>query len=213
MIGAVVWDMGGVFSRYFTEVLLDAGSQRGWPIDRIPLGPNGPVPDPDYVRMTEGLIEESAYLEVVRGRLAAEGIRFDPLRDIDWPNQQRPETWEAIKKIHASSLVQMILTNDASKWMGERWWEKWEPIRYFDALIDVATLGVRKPHPNTYLAAAEALSMATEVCIFIDDMVVNCRGAEAVGMQSHLFSITKPEASIALLLERIGLREAHPPVG
>lgn len=206
MIRAVVWDMGGIINRYFTEVLLDAGSERGWPIDRIPLGPHGAIPDPEYEQMTEGLIDEFDYLRIVRDRLEAEGIHFDPLRDIDWPNQQRPETWDAIKKIHASSLVQMILTNDASKWMGERWWEKWEPIRYFDALIDVATLGVRKPHPNTYLAAAAALSMAPEDCIFIDDMVVNCRGAEAVGMGSHLFDITKTEASIASLLERIGLQ-------
>lgn len=206
MISAVVWDMGGIINRYFTEVLLDTGLEQGWPIDRIPLGPHGAMPDPEYEQMTEGLIDESAYLRIVRGRLEDEGIHFDPLRDIDWPNQQRPATWDAIKKIHASPMMQMILTNDASKWMGERWWERWEPIRYFDAFIDVATLGVRKPHPNTYLAAAAALSMAPEVCIFIDDMVVNCRGAEAVGMHSHLFDITKPEMSIALLLERIGLQ-------
>jgi hypothetical protein len=36
-------------------------------------------------------------------------------------------------------------------------------------------------------------------------MAVNCRGAEAVGMQSLLFDVIKPEASIASLLERIEL--------
>ncbi len=47
--------------------------------------------------------------------------------------------------------------------------------------------------------------MSPEVRIFIDDMAVNCRGAEAVGMQSHLFDITKPEDSITSLLDRLGL--------
>jgi putative hydrolase of the HAD superfamily len=81
----------------------------------------------------------------------------------------------------------------------------WEPIGYFDAVVDVATLGVRKPDPKTYLAAADALSLPPPVCIFVDDMAINCRGAEAVGMDTLLFDITKPEASIASLMKRIEL--------
>jgi putative hydrolase of the HAD superfamily len=205
MIEAVIWDMGGIFNRYFTEVIVGIGLEKGWPLGRIPLGPHGPMPDPDYEAMTEGLIDESTYLQIVRDSLEANGIDFDPVTDIDWPSQERPETWDAIKKIHASSLRQMILTNDASKWLGERWWETWQPIGYFDAVVDVATLGVRKPDPQTYLAAAAALSLPPPVCIFVDDMAVNCRGAEAAGMESLLFDITKSELSIGSLLERIEL--------
>ena len=67
-------------------------------------------------------------------------------------------------------------------------------------------IGIRKPAPEPYLAAAEALAAPPSECLFIDDMPVNCRGAEAVGMDSHLFDILDPEGSIGRLLERLGIR-------
>ena len=39
----VVWDMGGILYRYFTEVMRDRGTERGWPIDNIPLGEGDPA--------------------------------------------------------------------------------------------------------------------------------------------------------------------------
>lgn len=202
---AVVWDMGGIFHRYFTEALVDVGAERGWPIERMALGPTGFVSDPDYVAMTEGEIEEVDYLRTVVTRLEVEGIRFDPVVDHDWDRELRPEVWDAIDRIHRSPLFQAILTNDATRWMGERWWESWEKGRYFDAIIDVATLEHRKPYPEPYLEVIDRTGFAADECLFIDDMPVNCRGAEAVGMQSHLFEITRPDASITSLLQRIGL--------
>lgn len=204
-VTAIVWDMGGIFTRYFTEIMLDVGAAKGWPLDRIPLGPTGIVPDPDYHRMAEGEIDEAGYLRIVLDRLNRAGIDYDPVSEPDWDGETRPKTWGAIHRIHDSHLSQGILTNDASKWMGEGWWESWEPIGLFDAVIDVATLAVRKPHPDSFLAAAAGLAVAPSACLFIDDMPVNCRGAEAVGMESHWFDITSPEHSIETLLARLGL--------
>lgn len=203
---AVLWDMGGIFQRYFTEALVDIGAEREWPLERLPLGPTGKVPDPDYWAMTEGELDEPEYLRRILERLGGEGIDFDPINDVDWSAEKRPATWAAIGRIHESPLSQAILTNDASRWVGERWWETWESAKYFDAIIDVATLAHRKPHPEPYLEALRRTGFSAQECIFIDDMPVNCRGAEAVGMQSHWFDITQPEQSVAALLDRIGLK-------
>ncbi len=54
----VVWDMGGILCPYFTELMLDIGSVRGWPIDKVPLGPTGSVFDADYHRLLEGDLNE-----------------------------------------------------------------------------------------------------------------------------------------------------------
>jgi putative hydrolase of the HAD superfamily len=70
-------------------------------------------------------------------------------------------------------------------------------------VIDVKMVGVRKPGPEPYLAATGALGAPAEACLFVDDMPVNCRGAEAVGMESFLFDVTDPEGSIASLLRRL----------
>ncbi len=201
----VVWDMGGIMYRYFTEVIGDAGRERGWPVGGIPLGPASDVPDPDYDRMREGLIDEPEYARIVAHRLRDAGIDGDPLHAIAWTDQARPETWAAIRRIHDAGFRQAVLTNDASAWLGERWWETWEPARWFDAMIDVAAIGVRKPAPEPYLAAADALGADPTECLFIDDMPVNCRGAEAVGMASLLFDVRDPAASVRELDDVLGL--------
>ncbi len=74
-----------------------------------------------------------------------------------------------------------------------------------DSVIDVSTIGVRKPAPEPYLASAQALGVPPAECLFVDDMPTNCRGAEAVGMQRHLFHIKDPKASLASLEARLGL--------
>ena len=204
----VVWDMGGILYRYFTELMVEAAEDRGWPMDRVPLGPTGPTPDADYLRMLAGEFDEPEYLARLTAKLAAEGIEFDAPRDLDWSGHERKVSWEAVRIVHDAGHRQAVLTNDASKWLGSNWWETWEPAKWFDGLIDVSTIGVRKPAPEPYLAAAEALGVPTTECLFIDDMPVNCRGAEAVGMASHLFDILDPDGSIERLLARLGLRSA-----
>jgi HAD superfamily hydrolase (TIGR01509 family) len=204
-VEVVVWDMGGVFHRYFTEVLVDIGKERGWPLERMPLGPTGIADDPDYRRMMRGEISEPEYLEGIRRLLAAEGIGLDPVADPDYQREARPEVWELIAAIAESGRRQAILTNDASRWMGERWWETWPQRHLFDAIVDVATLAERKPAPGPYRAVLGRLGDPPERCLFVDDMPVNCRGAERVGMQSLWFDITASEASVRRLRQRMGV--------
>ena len=201
----LVWDMGGVMYRYFTELMLDAGGDLGWPVHRIPLGPTGALPDPDYERMRVGEIDERGYLPIVVGRLAEQSIEFNPERDLRWRGQERPRTWETIGKIHEAGHRQVILTNDASHWLGTGWRDTWEHAGWFEALIDVVALNHRKPHPEPYLKAAETLGVPTAECLFVDDLPVNCEGAEATGMESHLFSVVDPEGSMVRLEARLGL--------
>ncbi len=201
----VVWDMGGVMYRYFTELILDVGSDLGWPVHQVPLGPTGALPDPDYERLLGGEINERSYVVIVVARLAESGIDFDPYGDLLWHNQERPRTWETIGKIHDAGHRQAVLTNDASRWLGANWWDSWEHASWFEEMIDVTTLDHPKPHPEAYLSAARALGVPTEECMFVDDLPVNCRGAEATGMSSHVFSITDPEESMNRLEGRLGL--------
>lgn len=201
----IVWDMGGVMYRYFTELTLDVGGDLGWPVHRIPLGPTGALPDPDYERLRIGEIDEPAYVPMVVARLTAIGVDFDPWRDLRWQGQERDRTWETIGKLHEAGHRQAVLTNDASRWLGADWQETWEHAGWFESMIDVATLDHRKPDPEPYLAAAATIDASTEDCLFVDDLPVNCEGAEATGMQSHLFSIKDPEGTMIRLEERLGL--------
>ncbi len=200
---AVVWDMGGIMYRYFTELLLERADQEGWP--PIALGPTGTVPDPDYEAQSRGEIDETDYLEVIRERLDAAGIDLEPTTAFDFSEHLRPATWQLIEDIHEADHPQALVTNDATKWLGERWWDTWEPVRWFDTILDVQEIGVRKPAAEPYLIAASRLGLDPSDCLFIDDMQVNCDGAEAVGMRSHRFMIDDPQRSIMTLRRRLGL--------
>jgi len=120
VIRAVIWDMGGILYPYFTELMLEEGEERGWPLDRLPLGPTGRVRDPAYEDLLEGRLDEPGYVAAVVGRLVAEGISFDPVADIDWTDCLRPAAWKTIRRLADRGLVQGLLTNDATRWLGER---------------------------------------------------------------------------------------------
>lgn len=200
---AIVWDMGGIMYRYFTEMLVDRGREQGWPLPEMALGPTGPGPDAAYEDLLEGRIGETAYVQGIIDSLAGRGIQFDPASDLAWTTHRRPQTWDAITRIAAAGHLQAVLTNDASRWLGDGWWENWEHAGHFAAVIDVITLTERKPDPGPYLAAARALRIAPQGCLFIDDLPVNCRGAEAVGMASLRFDVADPDGSIERLLDRL----------
>lgn len=202
----VVWDMGGIIFRYFTEIMVELGRREGWPLHEIPLGPTGDVPDPEYERLLSGEIAEPEYVRAVVGSLQEHGIDFDPVTDLEWRGRSRPETLALISDLAQKGHHQAILTNDASRWLGPRWWETWEHADAFEVMVDVATLTTRKPAPEPYQVVIEALGVEAEDCLFIDDLPVNVRGAENVGMQGFLFSVIDPRRSITRLRKRLDLR-------
>jgi putative hydrolase of the HAD superfamily len=52
-------------------------------------------------------------------------------------------------------------------------------------------IGYLKPHPQTYLLAADSVETLPEQCLFIDDREVNVKGAQKTGMQAIQFKNPK----------------------
>lgn len=201
----VVWDMGGIIYRYFTELMVEFGRRSGWPLHRLALGPTGELPDGEYERLLTGEIDEPDYIGMVVDRLRRSGIEFDPVTDLHWNGELRPETMGLIGKLAEMNHRQALLTNDASRWLGPGWWTTWEHAGSFEVMVDVATIGVRKPAPEPYLAVTTALGVEPDECLFVDDLPVNIRGAESVGMEGFLFSVTDPGGSVMRLRKRLDL--------
>lgn len=201
----VIWDMGGILYRFFTEVMVERGRQEGWPVEELALGPTGPGPDPDYAALDRGDISEPEYVRRLTAGLARRGIRFSPYDDVGLGGRERAQMWPLVARLRQQGRRQVLLTNDATAWLGERWWETWQHRGLFEAIVDVKTIGIRKPAPEPYLACTQALDVSPSQCIFIDDMHVNCAGAEAVGMASYWFDVTDIDAAVAGLRRRLGL--------
>lgn len=203
-IEAVVWDMGGIIYMTPFELFDEVEEANGWPKGALPRGPFSPEGDPDYLRCSTGEITESEYWRRFEQASRDRGYPIDLRRAVDWTDGVRPEVIEAVERIDGRRR-QATLSNDSAAWLGYGWWEAWPYAHLFDHLIDVVTLGVKKPDPRTYLTAAERLELDPGACLLVDDMAVNVEGAERAGMPGFFFDHTAPSDSCARLLERLGL--------
>jgi len=71
-----------------------------------------------------------------------------------------------------------------------------------DVVLSSARLGVAKPDPAIYAAAASALGVDPGECLFIDDQTANVHAARAAGMLAEVFM---GSASLVTLLGQVGL--------
>lgn len=76
----------------------------------------------------------------------------------------------------------------------------------FDATVISGEVGIRKPLPEIYRLGAEAIALAPEECVFVDDLPPNLKPAARLGMATvHHVSAQR---TIAELEELLGVRLA-----
>lgn len=108
----------------------------------------------------------------------------------------------AIRAIRARGLRVGALTNN---WVAE------EPAAsrlgqelrgLFDAFVESAVVGLRKPDPRIYRHACQELGVAPEASIFLDDIGANLKAARALGM--HTIKVDSAEQALAELEAALG---------
>ena len=57
-----------------------------------------------------------------------------------------------------------------------------EVMELFDVVIESSKLGIRKPNPQIYKVACEAMKISPGDAIFLDDLGINLKPAKALGM-------------------------------
>lgn len=96
---------------------------------------------------------------------------------------------EALALMHDARAAQHpvgILTNDAYSILGREHFASRPEFAELDAFVDAGDIGVRKPDVKAYLIAADALGVAPEDVVFLDDTPECAEGARAAGMVSIL---------------------------
>ncbi|WP_236627756.1 HAD-IA family hydrolase [Caulobacter sp. B11] len=78
-----------------------------------------------------------------------------------------------------------------------------EIMSHFAVVIESSKAGVRKPDPRIYLMMCEALGVAPEACVYLDDLGVNCKPAAALGMTA--IKVTTEDQLLADLAKATGL--------
>jgi putative hydrolase of the HAD superfamily len=206
-IEVVLWDIGQVLYQSPFERFTELENHVGMPEGTLPRGPFVPEGDPEYDRVDSGERDEPEYWRDIE-TLARETVPglglYDALRELGWEGRGRPVVLGLLADI-PTRYRQAVLTNDATKFLGEGWKSTWEYADRFEVIIDSLDIGVRKPEVAAYSAAVERLSVPAGSVLFIDDLTVNVEGARKAGLQGFRFDTTDPAASVAELRVLLGV--------
>ncbi|KAF9964809.1 hypothetical protein BGZ70_005901 [Mortierella alpina] len=74
----------------------------------------------------------------------------------------------------------------------------------FDFYIESAILGLRKPDPAIYIKACEIAGVQPSEVVFLDDIGVNLKSAQGVGMKTIRVELGKPEKAVEELERVLG---------
>ena len=73
----------------------------------------------------------------------------------------------------------------------------------FEHIIESSKAGVRKPDPRIYQMMCDALGVAPDQCVYLDDLGINCKPAALLGM--HAIKVVGEDQLLADLATAVGL--------
>jgi putative hydrolase of the HAD superfamily len=201
---ALVLDFGGVISRTLFETHPMTEQALGLPAGSLDWrGPFDPAGDALWVAMQNEELTEREYwsqrtrevgqlvgeqwTEMSQFVIAARGADPEPII--------RPEALAAMDEAEAAGARLAILSNELDLFYGVGFRAKLPFMQRFEVIIDATYTSILKPDPRAYLSCAEALGMACEDCVFVDDQLRNIIGAREVGMQTVHFDVQQPRQS------------------
>jgi len=187
---AVIFDFGGVITSSPFDAFNRLESNRGLPHNFV-RQVNSRNPDSNaWARLERAEIDAAAFDRLfaaeareLGGNLAGAEVLSVVAGEI------RPEMVEALDRLKGEGLRLGCITNNAPIGEGAAMAPSSEAARdyaavfaRFDHVIESARAGVRKPDPRIYAMMCEALAVAPEVCVYLDDLGINCKPAAAMGM-------------------------------
>jgi len=187
MIKAVIFDFGGVFTSSPLEAFRRYERERGLPENLIArINTTNPESNA-WALFEQALIDIDGFDQAFAAEAKALGHHL-PGRDVLplLAGDFRPEMVEALRRIKSKFKTGCITNNmphnaaggtEAGRAMYAR-----EIMELFDHVIESAKIGIRKPDPRIYRMMCEALIVAPEECVYLDDLGGNLKPARAMGM-------------------------------
>jgi len=186
---AVIWDFGGVLTSSPFEAFNRYEAERGLPADFI-RSVNAVNGDTNaWARFERNEVDAAIFDELFRAEALAKGEDV-PGADVLalLAGAIRKPVVEALKT--CKSMVKVgCITNNVKSGKGagmvadaKKAKAVGEILSLFDYVIESSKVGLRKPDPRIYTLMCDALEVAPESCIYIDDLGINLKPARAMGM-------------------------------
>jgi epoxide hydrolase-like predicted phosphatase len=208
-IEAVISDFGGVLTTPLVQSFMAYQNETGISPENLGKAMQAIAEsdgDNPLFRLERGEMTEAAFLEQLTEALEPlighrpemhgfKQIYFEALN----PN---PEMIDLMRELKVSGLRMAMLTNNVREW--EPLWRSMLPVdEIFETVVDSAFVGCRKPESRIYAITLERIEMPAEACLFVDDVKVNCEGAERAGIRAvHFQSNEQAIAEIRGALEK-----------
>ena len=211
---ALVLDFGGVISKTLFETHDATEAALGLAPGTLTWrGPFAQDTDPLWSAMQRGELSERDYW-LARSREVGQLIGED------WHDMQtfvrrargadpmlviRPEAERAIRIAREAGRKLAILSNELDLFYGADFRHRLPLLGQFDVIVDATHTGILKPDLRAYGAVCEALRLAPQACVFVDDQERNINGAIACGLSTVWFDGRHPENSYRQALHTLGL--------
>ena len=192
-IEVVVSDFGGVLTSPLVESFMAFQDQTGITTETLGKAMQAAAEaegENPLFAMERGEITEVAFLEKLTVQLEPllghppemhrfKEIYFEAL-------QPNPEMISLMRELKAAGYRMAMLTNNVREW--EPLWRPMLPVdEIFETVVDSGFVGCRKPETRIYALTLERIGLPAEACLFVDDIQVNCEGAEKAGMTAVHF--------------------------
>ena len=187
MIRAVIFEFGGVFTSSPFDAFNRYERERGFPENLIRRINSANHLENAWARFERAELDLDGFDKAFAAEAKALGYDL-PGRDVLplLAGDVRPDMVEALRRIRTKFRTGCITNNVPSMEAvgGGRsdTMYRAEIIEMFDHLIESSKVGLRKPDPRIYRMMCEALSVAPEQCVYLDDLGGNLKPARAMGM-------------------------------
>src|SRR5881296_1666257 len=198
---AVLFDLGGVVVGSPLEAIARYEAEQGIPagfVNRVVVATGAAGA---WFRLERGELTLEAFYPAFERDCAAAGHAIDAramMVRVAEATVPRPAMLEAIRRIRARGLLAAAVTNN---WITED--QGTGVLRpHFDAFVESAVAGVRKPDPRIYELACAALRVAPREVVMLDDIGANLKTARALGMAT--IRVIDPGAALRELEALLG---------
>jgi putative hydrolase of the HAD superfamily len=201
MYEAVIFDFGGVFTASPFDAFARYERENGLP-DNILRQINGR----NHLTNAWARFERAELtIDEFDKAFAEEALtagHYIPGKDIIalLAGELRPEMHQALTRLRRRYKTGCITNNvpsmQASTESSTAFYKQ-EIMLLFDHVIESSKVGIRKPDPRIYEMMCEALGVAPQACIYLDDLGVNLKPARVMGM--HTIKVESGAQAIAEL--------------
>ena len=215
-IKAVIFDFGGVFTTSPVEKFNAYEQTHGLANNFIGGVIKSRLHDGAFSRFERGEISPEEFDTQFAAETKAAGHEVSGAQFLNFLKlDAKPEMIEVLRDVKQAGFQTGCITNNFPKTSNKK-----DPAHdnyqtlfdntkaLFDHIIESSAVGVRKPEPRIYEMMCEALNVEARHCIFLDDLGVNLKPAQTMGMTTIKVPFGDVSPAINTLCELTGLERS-----